>query len=751
MADDYGDDDFEDYEGAAQRAALWLQTRNVRPSHIHTSLLCVADEFEEDDAAEAEQTPVSGIQQALQQEDEAVRARLKQAGVAPATQHLVPAVSADPSPPVARKHLIAPPTAQSRQLSEQKAARLDALQQVLQLRSVDMLLYDAPPLTAYELHTRHQSRHLRAKMTQTHDDDIAVGVQTEPIEAEEQDCQVPDDLGTAGRNTALTASASAQTSSLLSANVARLNRFLRSAGQLMETLCAENVRSAVSGFSSATALPGVSMRSAALRLPAALGDRELLDVSFASEGDALLAAYGADGVVEGASKATKPVRRLATGGLLCVWRLQQTEAPWQLLRCVGLPSCCLLPRKSYLALGGTLEGGVQLWDLREPSSQHATADVAGEAVALRAPTFCSDAGTGNHTSPVVALCELPTADGADDLSVASLEQHGTVILWMLVEVADNETDATDYGQAVGGRVRLFRSGSVPLCGGNYDASATEEEAARRRQTLLPTRALCLHFCPTEPSRFLVGCDTGRVLHGSRYSGATSASRPKPAAFELDYATAAQKALKAGVGTKGDTTGAVVEGAAGAIVHDIAFCPAAGLQAYFAVARSDGSLCLYHLDDGRPLRRWLGFSTAALLQIEWSASRPCLLWILDADAKLHLFDLLDDDNDPIASTYVGPKAGGGPAPPGAPGGGAAAQRGPPPLGRTDGAAGRLRFALGTRPQARSAEAPSMVAITCNSAASAEEMEACVDVHLLTDRLSREQEGEMEHLKRYLEGL
>ena len=32
-----------------------------------------------------------------------------------------------------------------------------------------------------------------------------------------------------------------------------------------------------------------------------------------------------------------------------------------------------------------------------------------------------------------------------------------------------------------------------------------------------------------------------------------------------------------------------------------------------------------------------------------------------------------------------------------------------------------------------------------------MEACVDVHLLTDRLSREQEGEMEHLKRYLEGL
>jgi hypothetical protein len=264
-------------------------------------------------------------------------------------------------------------------------------------------------------------RHLRAKSTQTRDDDTAVAVQTEPVEAEEQECQVPEDLGTAGRNTALTKSEGAQTASLLSANVARLNRFLRSAGQLMEALCAENVRSAVGGFSSAHSLMNVSMRAATMRLPETLGARALVDVSFAAEGDALLAAYGGEGeAAEGKAKSKKEVRRLLPGGLLCVWRLQQTEAPWQLLRCIGLPSCCLCLRRSYLAACGTHEGGVQLWDLREPAAQHPCVEGHG---ALRSPTFCSDAAMGNHSSPIVALTELPAAAGAHPPSASTLRRH----------------------------------------------------------------------------------------------------------------------------------------------------------------------------------------------------------------------------------------------------------------------------------------------------------------------------------------
>jgi len=686
--DDYNedDDDFEDYE----------------------------DEFEPDEAEQAE----ADIQQALQQEEEAMRERLKQANKGPVkTQFLAskPAIEQPVSAP--KKHLIAPPTQSSRELRAQKTARLEALRKVIQLRTVDMLLYDASPLTAYELHTRHHSRHLRAKSSQTRDDDVEVGVQTEPPEAGELGCQVPEDLGTAGRNTALSKSEGAQTASLLSANTARLNRFLRSAGLLMESLCSENMRSAAGGFSSTHALP-VSVRAATMRLPEQLGPRALVDVSFAAEGDTLLAAYGVDAEAaeEPRPKGKKEAaRRLLGAGLLGVWRLQQTEAPWQLLRCIGLPSCCLFLRRSHLAVCGTHEGGVQLWDLREPASQHASAEVGGAQVTLRSPTFCSDAATGNHTSPVVAITELPSSAGEEEVSVASLEQQGTVLIWLLIETQDHEPSATDYGQAVGGRVRLFRSGHVPLNAGQYDANATGEEVARRRgvgdAALLPLRTLCLAFSPAEASRFLVGCDTGRVLHGSRHAG-RSVAMPTPRTFEpeVSHATA---------------------GVPACTVHGLAFCPLAGLQGYMVAARSDGSLALYQTDDARPLRTWQGFTTAALLQVVWSQVRPCVLWLLDADATLHVFDLLDSEDEPVLSCPLRP----------------AAPRCPPPLGRSDGAAARLRIALGTRPQARESEAPSMLALTCSFAAD----ESCLDVHLLTERLSQPVEGEAEQLQRFLESL
>ena len=61
--------------------------------------------------------------------------------------------------------------------------------------------------------------------------------------------------------------------------------------------------------------------------------------------------------------------------------------------------------------------------------------------------------------------------------------------------------------------------------------------------------------------------------------------------------------------------------------------------------------------------------------------------------------------------------------------------------------RLRIALGTRPHARESEAPSMLAVTCSPAAD----ESCLDVHLLTERLSRPVEGEAEQLQRFLEAL
>ena len=219
----------------------------------------------------------------------------------------------------------------------------------------------------------------------------------------------------------------------------------------------------------------------------------------------------------------------------------------------------------------------------------------------------------------------------------------------------------------------------------------------------------------------MGCDTGHVLHGSRHAG-PSASKPTPRAFGPEEASSQAAASQ---------TAATGAGVPACTVHGLAFCPLAGTHGYMAAARSDGSLALYQTDDARPLRTWQGFTTAALLQVVWSAVRPCVLWLLDADATLHVFDLCEDEDAPVLSCPLRP----------------AAPRRPPPLGRSDGAAARLRIAVGTRPQARESEAPSMLAVTCSPAAD----ESCLDVHLLTERLSRPVEGEAEQLQRFLEAL
>ena len=205
--------------------------------------------------------------------------------------------------PPTQRRFIAPPSSETRQQAEQRRARLRALRGVLQLREFpsdsDITIYEAAPLTPYELHTRHQSRNQRVKFVQTGDDDRSMATQTEEIETAELGAQWPDDgaapgMGGGSLGSDLSASESAKTSSLLTANVGRLRRFLLGAGQAVETLCTENLMEATGGsggFVEANSLP-FSQKHTRLELPAAFGERPPTDLSFDASGASLLAAFG---------------------------------------------------------------------------------------------------------------------------------------------------------------------------------------------------------------------------------------------------------------------------------------------------------------------------------------------------------------------------------------------------------------------------------------------------------------------------
>lgn len=183
----------------------------------------------------------------------------------------------------AKKHFIAPTTNAERSLRTLRAVRRAAVLKAVQLHPVSFMLYDAAPQTLYELLRREMK--LRSKRSQARDDDAVVGTQTEDVEEDEQACQAPDDLAAQAKRALTDASAFGRTAAALTANKARLSRFLTSASAVVEALCAENALASAGGaggFGPKSELP-LATRSARLALLDPFSGRSPLDVSFSRD------------------------------------------------------------------------------------------------------------------------------------------------------------------------------------------------------------------------------------------------------------------------------------------------------------------------------------------------------------------------------------------------------------------------------------------------------------------------------------
>lgn len=188
----------------------------------------------------------------------------------------------------------------------------------------------------------------------------------------------------------------------------------------------------------------------------------------------------------------------------------------------------------------------------------------------------------------------------------------------MLDTDSTEPDMLDYGQAVGARVRLLKSNVVGEGSSNSGHSLTT-----KGPTMLPTRYLCMSFLPNDPSRFVVGNDVGHALHRSRYSEAT----PSPREFEHHYEEAS------------------------AAVTSLSFCPSQ--PSYLLIGRADGTAGLYHVDDGRPLLSWQGFTSGGIAQLAWATTRPSVFWALDTLDCIHIFELLEIVGRPTISVPMQP--------------------------------------------------------------------------------------------------
>ena len=373
-------------------------------------------------------------------------------------------------------------------------------------------------------------------------------------------------------------------------------------------------------------------------------------------------------------------------GLVLVWDVGAGEpVASRALTCESVPSRVVWgPGDSHhLIVAGTEEGGVCVWDLREPPEVHAesaeSGDVPPGALAdgerLRRPSYdwWGDAtgsivdGWGDTPGSIVALgvalgdgastsarsAPAPVTPGREpgregddhdgrprrdpaaaaangsslagstrDFYVVALDCWGKVSSFKVSELSRREaSDASiaDTGLRFGSRVRAARNARSIPYGAAAGDAPTGSRGSQGSREG-GARAMAVTNRAGVAAEFYVAGEDGRVLRGARYGTPTA-----PKAFvpcdPLDAGHAAASAPNEAV-------------------VSLDFNP--HFPNVFLAAYEGGSVAMYSTASSLASRRWDGVTAARVIAARWSPARPSAFFVLDDECCVHAYDLLSDD-------------------------------------------------------------------------------------------------------------
>ncbi|KAJ1342827.1 hypothetical protein BSLG_002646 [Batrachochytrium salamandrivorans] len=341
---------------------------------------------------------------------------------------------------------------ESASLSYRLSKRAKELSNMIDLDFAFFDVFELAPLNEYELYIRNFG-HLNATQssTQTNDDCIGREVQTEDWDVEDKWVQAPAehirdcdsgvsflDISSKKDRGGYTRK-EAQRNALKHLDSIQLSRFLRQSVQVVDVLLGENVGN-VLDTSQYTSLEsfGLSYSCAELSAPSFVQGQAITRICF-TPGDCR--------------------------SVLVAW-----EGP-------------------FLVFAGTADGGVQAWDLREPSSNHMKTKLSStdDAVSIRAPSYSTDGvyvTERSHQNSIVAIIPLhksehdipnhdtvgtkrtprifPTSNNRCIRILSALGKlhfpRHELISFVVLELKDASLDTdSDLGLRIGSRVKLIRS------------------------------------------------------------------------------------------------------------------------------------------------------------------------------------------------------------------------------------------------------------------------------------------------------
>nr|XP_014353297.1 PREDICTED: WD repeat-containing protein 60 [Latimeria chalumnae] len=484
-------------------------------------------------------------------------------------------------------------TAKQRQIS-QKAVRKQKKRSAELLRLIDLdfsvsfTLLDLPPVNEYDMYIKSFGRtNTKQAYVQCNEDNIDRDVQTEEIETVEKWTQHPGESAIVCGGLSNSDALSVDSQSMLNVDSQRLTTFLRSASQVVAVLLEEDQAEKQSQRSLRSEATSLSIADGCFQLNTNLSFLQNREVDCLNFSQVQRQMFLS---VHGFPKTNSAVR-LDSKYIICVWNIWEPSSPQKVLVCESkIQCCCFSPGKATLVFAGTVDGSVVLWDLREPGNLHHCMKIGAQDWTFRNPTFSTDAilAAVSHSCPVQAV-----------EPVSSIISEGQ---------------------------RYSSSPLAPqeeMSGLSFQIASLDEEGL-----------LNLWVASELPKADLAGSrtDLGLIPGGKVKLLHSSAININSSFFPRDIIQLAPPQML-----------------------NIRFLPCDPnhfIVGTDMVGCSDGSIRVHEMNTEYPTMQWRDSTDGQpIIAMQWSLTRPAVFFVLDAVSTIHVWDLLENDLQPVSKECV----------------------------------------------------------------------------------------------------
>ncbi|XP_034952278.1 WD repeat-containing protein 60 [Chelonus insularis] len=504
------------------------------------------------------------------------------------------------------------------------------LLQMIKLDRVSWSLYESTPIPYDDFIRIHGKMNTRQISTQTNEDNLSVDIQTEEIECRNMWTQFPivcksvlktnEDIKIFTKELVGVGSDDTDVDDLnphqnqIYYDVLQLNDFLLNAGKLMLALL-EGKSSAKMNFhrreDHSRSLP---FSEGSIKLSVAsvtfLASRPVTLIRYSEVSHKILLTIHdhADEDVETPMDEHSYITDCYIG---CLWNIFDPSKPVKIFySSSNICACCFHPTNYNIVFAGLEDGSMSLWDLGENEFYHRRIEDRENKSnwVIRSPTFTSGGNFEDNmteSSKIVAVTVLSRINNDPSgiigkfmpVEVCSLNEKGCCMIWSVVKSFEGSV-TDDLGQSWWGKLRLFKSHEILLNINNGIHDNFMQEF----------KDMCLDCIDTN-SLYISG-NTNKIIHATRIG-----KKCKPQLYAAN-----------------DIVGGIT---------CIEKCPFN--QPYFLVGCEDGSICLFSSKLEKPLVQLKNpNSTAAIKIIQWSKSKPLIIYVLNVESKIYIWDLRKSD-------------------------------------------------------------------------------------------------------------